>query len=245
MAVTFVHERGPAAVKPAQLGEVLAVGAHLLVGQYRVELATGVWWWSDEIYVMHGWVPGEIEPSLDALRSRKHPDDRNRVVRVATDALRAGRPFSCGHRIIDGAGKARTVIVTGQGRRDGNKVAQIAGYVVDVTPVRQEILDRESTRAVTRAFVSAAVIEQSKGVLMATRGIDEGSAARVISEHAGRVGITVREAASQMMAGLGNTGGFDGDANGLVAHALDSLHEVARPRSHNAQLARRRDRSTD
>ncbi len=243
MAAGLVQERSSTPVKPAQLGEVLAVGAHLLVGQYRVTLATGAWWWSDEIYAMHGWTPGEVEPTLALLRSRKHPDDRNRVVRVAIDSLRAGRPFSAGHRIIDGSGRARTVIVTGQGRRDDNgKVAEIAGYVVDITPVRQEILDREADRAVTRAFVAAAVIEQAKGVLMANRGIDEVSATRILSERAGRVGITMREAASQFMAELKRAGAETPQADDTIEEALAALHEVARPRSHNAQLARRRDR---
>lgn len=242
MAANSAYERPATPLRPAVLGEALAVGSNLLVGQYRVELATGAWWWSDEVYTMHGWEPGEVEPGLDALRSRKHPDDRNRVVRAATDALRAGRPFSCGHRIVDGHGRARTVVVTGQGRRDqAGRVTEIAGYVVDATPVRREILDREANRAVTRAFVHAAAVEQAKGVLMAVRGIADTAAATLLSEWAGRTGITVQETANQLMAEFARTGGFGQTAADAVDDALATLHEVARPRSHNAQLARRRE----
>lgn len=229
-------------LKPAVLGEALTVGTNLVIGQYRVDLPTGVWWWSDEIYAMHGWAPGAVEPGLEALRSRKHPDDRGRLLRTVAEAVRSGRPFSSGHRIVDGHGKARTVVVTGQARRDrSGKVTQLAGYVVDVTPVRREILEREASRAVARAFVSAASIEQAKGVLMAVRGLSDMAAERLLAERAGHHGVTVQEAAGQMMAEIHRAGGLSHDAGGTVKGALDAIHEVARPRSHNAQLARRRE----
>lgn len=220
----------------------MTVGNNLLIGQYRVDLPTGTWWWSDEVYTMHGWIPGAIEPGLEALRSRKHPDDRGRLLRTVVDAVRSGRPFSSGHRIVDGHGKARTVVITGQARRDRNgKVTQVAGYVVDVTPVHREILERESSRAVSRAFVNAAVIEQAKGVVMVVRSVGETAAAQVLSECASAKGVTVHEAAGQVMAEIGRLGGLAGDAGAVLDKALEAVHEVARPRSHNAQLARRRE----
>lgn len=239
---TSSTDRPAVPLKPAALGGALTVGANLLIGQYRVDLPTGIWWWSDEIYTMHGWAPGSVEPGMEAMRSRKHPDDRGRLLRTVVDAVRSGKPFSSGHRIVDGHGRARMVVVTGQARRGRNgKVTQIAGYVVDVTPLRQEILDREANRAVTRAFVSAASIEQAKGVLMAVRGLNEIAATRALSERAGRSGVTVQEAATQMMAEIGRLGGLTGDTAAVVDQALEAIHEVVRPRSHNAQLARRRE----
>lgn len=231
-------------VRPATLAEVLAVGTHLLVGQYRVELGTGSWWWSDEVYTMHGWAPGEVEAGLEALRSRKHPDDRARVVRAGTDALRSGRPFSCAHRIVDGHGKARSVVVTGQGRRDERgRVVEIAGYVVDVTPAQRETLERESQRAVTRAFVSQAAVEQVKGVLMAVHGVDDVTAARLLAEAAGEAGVPVQETAAQVMRSLTQAGGVGPTAEATLAGALAAVRPVARPRAHEAQLARRREPS--
>lgn len=233
-----------ARVRPAALAEVLAVGTHLLVGQYRVELSSGTWWWSDEVYTMHGWTPGDVEPGLDALRSRKHPDDRARVVRAATDALRSGRPFACAHRIVDGHGKARSVVVTGQGRRDERgRVVEIAGYVVDATPSQKEALERESQRAVTRAFVSQAAVEQVKGVLMAVYGVDDGAAARLLADAALEAGVPVHETATQVMRALTSAGGVGPTAEATVAGALAAVRPVARPRAHEAQLARRREPS--
>ncbi|WP_069387353.1 PAS domain-containing protein [Cellulosimicrobium cellulans] len=242
ISVTADTPERTAPVRPASLAEVLALGTHLLVGQYRVELGSGSWWWSDEVYQMHGWAPGDVEPGLDALRSRKHPDDRARVVRAATEALRAGRPFSCSHRIVDGHGKARCVVITGQGRRDARgRVVEIAGYVVDITPAQREALDREANRAVTRAFVTAASVEQAKGVLMAVHGVDDVAASHLLAEAAGAAGVPVQETAAQVMAALAKAGGIGPTAEATVAGALAAVKPVARPHAHEAQLARRRE----
>lgn len=227
----------------ADLTQALAAGSSLLVGQYRVDLPTGRWWWSDEIYVMHGRRPREIDPSVELMRSRKHPDDRGRLTRTATAALRAGRPFACSHRIVDKQGRARTVVVTGHGRRgpDG-KVAQVAGYVMDVSPVLREALDREASSAVARAFVTEAALEQAKGAIMAIRGVDDVAALHVLAEAASAVGIPAHVAGAQVMKHLGKHGGDAGSPAEALDAALAAVRPVERPRGHEAQLARRRSR---
>lgn len=226
----------------AALTQALAAGTPLLVGQYRVDLPTGRWWWSDEVYVMHGRRPGEIDPSVELMRSRKHPDDRGRLARTASAALRAGRPFACSHRIVDKQGRARTVVVTGQGRRGADgRLAQVAGYVMDISPVLREALDREAASAVARAFVTEASVEQTKGVIMAVRGVDEATAQVVLAEAASRAGIPAHVAGQQVMKHLAKHGTGPTSAEALDA-ALEAVHPVERPRGHEAQLARRRTR---
>jgi hypothetical protein len=224
----------------ADLTPALAAGTSLLVGHYLVDLPTGRWWWSDEIYVMHGRRPGEIDPSVELMRSRKHPDDRGRLTRTASAALRAGRSFACSHRIVDKQGRARTVVVTGHGRRgpDG-RVSQVAGYVMDISPVLREALDREASSAVARAFVTEAAIEQAKGVIMAVRGVDDVTAQHIVAEAASAVGVPAHVAGAQVMKYLAKHGAGAASAAALDA-ALAAVHPVDRPRGHEAQLARRR-----
>lgn len=224
----------------AGLATALGLGTSLLVGRYRVDLDSGDWWWSDEIYTMHGWQRHEVEPGLDALRSRKHPDDRARVLRVAAEALRAGRTFACAHRIVDKNGRSHSVVVTGQGYRGGpGESPEVAGYVVDVTPFQQEVLSRRSTGIVNQAFVSRAVIEQAKGVIMAVRTVDEGSAERVLRDVARAVEVPLRSAADQMMTALRAEEGTPVTQAALTC-ALDAIQPVGRPRGHDPLLTRHR-----
>ena len=223
-----------------ELAAALGLGTSLLIGRYRVDLASSDWWWSDEVYAMHGWKRHEVEPGLDALRSRKHPDDRTRVVRAAGQALRAGRPFACAHRIVDKNGRTRSVVVIGQGQRDvpgGPPV--VAGYVLDVTPVQKEALNRRSAGLVNQAFVSQAVIEQAKGVIVTVRGVDEGTAEQSLRDVASAIGVPLRSAADQMMAALRADTEKTGVTQAALTCALDAIQPMARPRGRDALLTRR------
>lgn len=221
------------------LAHALGLGTNLLVGRFRVDLTSGDWWWSDEIYTMHGWKRHEVEPCLEALRSRKHPDDRSRIVRAAAEALRLGRPFACSHRIVDRKGRTRSVVVIGQGVRGGpDRSPELVGYVVDATPVQNEVLTRRSAGVVTRAFVSQAVIEQAKGVIMAVRGVDEETAGRLLLDTASRVSIPLRLAADQVMTRL-RAEERTGITQAALTRALDGVEPVGRPRGHDPLLTRR------
>ncbi|MBE1876221.1 PAS and ANTAR domain-containing protein [Myceligenerans pegani] len=229
----------PLALSAGDLVDALGVGTNLLVGRYCVELASGDWWWSDEVYAMHGWKRHEVEPSLQALRSRKHPDDRARMVRAVGDALRAGRPFACGHRIVGRDGRTRSLVVTGQALRNAPAgTREVAGYVVDVTPVQKEALDRRAASVVNHAFVSRAVIEQAKGVVAAVRGVDAGAAEQVLRDAAGEVGVPLRVAADQMTTAL-RKNEKSGLTPAVLSRALDAIHPVERPHGRDPLLTRR------
>jgi hypothetical protein len=222
------------------LSHTLGLGTNLLVGRYSVELASGTWWWSDEVYTMHGWKRDEVEPGLEALRSRKHPDDRGRVVRAAGEALRLGRPFACAHRIVDRNGRTRSVVVTGQGSQNArSRLPQLVGYVVDVTPVQKEALARRSDSVVNRAFVSQATIEQVKGVIVAVRGVDEATATEILVGVARGADVSLRLAADQVMTALRSYGDGTTVTRDSLAEALDAVRPVSRPRGHDPLLTRR------
>lgn len=253
----------PARRELVALAELLGAGTQLLVGRYRVDVATGAWWWSDEVYLIFGREPGEVEPGPEVLRAHLHPDDRDRLSRTATVALASGRPFSGAHRIVDDHGRTRTVVVTGQGRAgDDGHTTQVVGYVIDASPVAREALDREAHRAVSRAFVAAAAAERAKGAIMAVCGVDETVATEVLADAGAQVGVSGQSAGVQMMQALarGQTDADDAgdadvpavarsvveaalpgeDAAARVSRALAKVRPVERPHGHDAQLARRR-----
>lgn len=223
----------------ADLTEALGVGTSLLVGRYRVELSSGNWWWSDELYAIHGWERHEVEPGLQVLRSRKHPDDRVRTVRAVSEALRTGRSFACGHRIVRKDGTTRSLVVVGQGRRNlAAGAAEVVGYVVDVTPVQKEVLERRASSVVSQAFVSRAVVEQAKGVVAVVRGIDDVAAEQVLQEAAREVGVPLQEAAGQLNEAL-RAEEKPGVTPAALKRALGTLHPVDRPRGRDPLLTRR------
>ncbi len=254
---------GPVRRELVTLAELLGAGAQLLVGRYRVDVGSGAWWWSDEVYLIFGREPGTVAPGPEVLRAHMHPDDRERLSRTATVALGGGRPFAGAHRIVDDHGRTRTVVVTGQGRAgDDGRATQLVGYVIDTSPVVREALDREAQRAVSRAFVAAAAAERAKGAIMAVGGVDESVASDVLADAGAQVGISGQTAGVQMMQALAGGASEPADdheddrstiarsvvesalpakdAAARLSRALASVHPVERPHGHDAQLARRR-----
>jgi len=229
---------------PADTGHLtsaLAVGTHLLTGTYRADVESGRWWWSDEVDAMLGHQPGAVEPGPEALTARLHPDEHDRIVRDAGRTLSAGSAVTTARRVVDAHGRARTLLVTVQARRSRHGGApELAGYVVDVTPVQREAVQRDVRRALDSAFVSAASIERAKGVLMALHGGDESEAESMLTEAAGAANATLREAATQMMTQLSRGEGFGRRAKEAVREALAAVKPAKRPHVHEAQLARRR-----
>jgi hypothetical protein len=86
-------------------------GAPPGVGGFRFWFATRRWEWSAQVYQMHGYVPGEIEPTTELLLSHKHPEDREHVAELITRAVEQGEPFSSRHRLLDTGGGEHQVMV--------------------------------------------------------------------------------------------------------------------------------------
>ncbi|MDR7381429.1 PAS and ANTAR domain-containing protein [Promicromonospora iranensis] len=194
----------PETGRPQTDGEIekaLGAGARPPVGGYRLDLATGQWTWSDEVYVMHGFEPGEVVPTTPLMLSHKHPDDRGRVDGVLRRAAETGQPFSSVHRIVDAAGNTRTLAVTGQGRRDpgSGQVTELVGYFIDVTKSQREAAAREASASIQASSERRSVIEQAKGVLMVIHGVDEEAAFDQLREASNQSNIAVRDIACSLV----------------------------------------------
>ncbi|SDR96381.1 PAS and ANTAR domain-containing protein [Paraoerskovia marina] len=220
--------------------DALGGGHALPIGQYRTDLAKGTWWWSDEVYEMLGYRPGDVEPSAELLAARKHQDDRGTIAREISRCRRTGRPFSFLHRIVDGRGRTRTVTVTGQGRRDANgKIAEIAGYVVDQSAAQNQMREAEITRAVEQRGSERILVERAKGVLMAVYGIDDAAAADRLVWHSSRAGLRVHDVAVLLVEALDDGPGLGSEAGQLVDGVLGDLTSADKRRPRNAQLTRK------
>jgi PAS domain S-box-containing protein len=103
--------------------------------------------WSDQLYEMYGVKRGEYAGSLDAFLKLVHPDDRERVQRQFTNAVRTGQGFRDERRIIRPNGEVRylqncvEVVKDAQG-----KVIRLFGISHDVTERRQAEMALERTR---------------------------------------------------------------------------------------------------
>jgi PAS domain S-box-containing protein len=174
---------------------------YLNIGAFRFWFVGQRWEWSDEVARMHGYEPGEVEPTTELLLSHKHPDDRAHVQELLDYALQSEESFSSRHRFIDTAGTVHDAIVVADRMLDeSGAVVGTAGYYIDLTntfdAARQEVLDT----ALPDLFESRAAIEQAKGVLMYVYRVSAEQAFRVLQWRSQETNVKLRALARQLLA---------------------------------------------
>src|SRR5215212_3123933 len=165
----------PAGGTPAshRLGEVDGPRGRL-AARYRYDRRTSAWWWSPEMFALHGLRPGTAEPCTEVLLHHQHPDDRTRTIEALTGACTAGRPFTLQSRIVRADGEQRTVVLLGEPELEPTGgVSAVEGVCIDVTASVHPPADVDRIQALEAevgqlkaAMASRATIEQAKGILM-------------------------------------------------------------------------------
>ena len=127
------------------------------VGHWHIDGGTDTLFWSDEVYRIHGYLPGDIQPARDWARTAYHPVDRNRV----TDAIRAalaGVGFvRYEARVIRPDGEIRHVRVRGfcQSSDQHPDKPSLFGTLMDVTELRKAERDAAETSNVLTATLDS------------------------------------------------------------------------------------------
>ena len=119
----------------AQLAEAQRI-AH--VGSAEWDIATKAITWSDEMFRMFGYEPGEVPPGYEVFLQRVHPDDRRAVEQNITRTVRSGEPFAFDYRIVRRDGSIRMAHGEGQVVRDeAGAPVRLLGTAQDITERKQ------------------------------------------------------------------------------------------------------------
>lgn len=183
---------------PAQSAVTALTGATTeTVGRFSYDVPTDTWWWSTSLYGIHGFTPGEIVPTTALMMAHQHPADRAAAVELITAAVTAGKPFCSRHRILDAQQRVHTVVTIGEGiRGDDGQIVRVCGYFIDVTDSLHRDLAVATRIAVEGSACSRAAIEQAKGALMITYGLDEDEAFALLRWHSQHTNIKLRDIAA-------------------------------------------------
>ena len=188
-------------VEPLEIERALTLGANHAVGRYRYDLATQVWWWSDETFRIHGFEPGDVVPTTAVVLAHKLPEDPARVSQVLEEAALTGEPFSSVHRILDAKGRQRTLAVVGQGRREPttHRVFELVGYFIDISAGIKSQASATATTSIRAAAATSAQIEQAKGVISFALGIGTDAAFERLRSTSNDTNVAVREVARHVL----------------------------------------------
>lgn len=171
-----------------------------LAGAWTWNTAADRWWWSDEMFAIHGFTPGEVVPSTELMLAHKVLEDLQKCRRVLASArTRPGR-FCNYHRIIDTRLATRHVLTVGDGHTDASgRVDEVTGYMVDLTDARRQDLQPAVEAALAGALEHRTVIDLAKGAIMAAWGVDADTAFEVLRTASSVSQLKLREVAQQLV----------------------------------------------
>ncbi|MEU8895687.1 PAS and ANTAR domain-containing protein [Nocardia sp. NPDC048505] len=194
-------------------------------GKFRFWFDSQRWEWSPEVYLMHGYRPGEVEPTTELMLAHKHPEDRHQVAESIARSIREGEAFSSRHRFLDTAGDQHQVMIVSERILDDAGAALGArGYYIDLSETL-ETAERETLDAVVPDVVAArAVLEQAKGVLILMYSITADQAGKVLNWRAQETGAEPAEIAEALIAAVQKTPP-PRSAVGAFDHLLLALHD--------------------
>ncbi|SUD48462.1 putative diguanylate cyclase [Nocardia otitidiscaviarum] len=205
--------------------KVVGAGDAVRVGWFRMEFADQRWEWSDEMARLHGYEPGDVEPSTELLLSHKHPDDRDRVEAELVTSVRDHAPFSSRHRIIDTDGDEHQVVVVSEPITDDDGIViGTGGYCVDLTDSLPESVDLLG-EVLPEIVEQRAAIEQAKGILMAIYALSPDQAFQVLRWRSQVTNTKLRDLSAALVAATTATPPMDVRARTRFDHILLTVHE--------------------
>ncbi|MBP3127582.1 sensor domain-containing diguanylate cyclase [Thalassospira sp. ER-Se-21-Dark] len=114
--------------------------------QYFARIGTWDWrvdtdelYWSDAIYGMFGYKPGEVTPTYSLFCDAVHPEDRERVRQGELRCIETGENHDEEYRVVWPDGTIRWLRETGNVTKDENgETVKMMGVVRDITEERAE-----------------------------------------------------------------------------------------------------------
>ena len=165
------------------------------VGRFRFGAATGRWWWSDHMFLIHGMQPGDVVPTRELLLTHVQRDDRAAVGDALDRCVEEPEPLACDYHLVDMTGTSHRVVLAVAGDGDGD----VTGFLVDVSAAEAALLAERVNAELTLALESHAAIDQAKGILMLTYGVDEDAAFGILKQSSQRHNTRLRELARRVV----------------------------------------------
>jgi hypothetical protein len=198
-----------------------------VTAQYRYDRRSGDWWWSPEMFVLHGLSPHASQPDTETYLQYQHAEDRARLLAAMSSACATGVDFALETRIVRTDGQERDVVLVGECRKDdAGEVTAIEGLAIDISEChppgsptdRAQALQAEVGQ-LRAAMASRAAIEQAKGILMLLTSCSDQVAFDLLAHISSHTHRKVRDIAQVITESASGRGRLPDDVRAIVRDA--------------------------
>ncbi|WP_339605816.1 PAS domain-containing protein [uncultured Roseivirga sp.] len=95
--------------------------------------------WSDQVYKIYGYEPGEVNPNVELFYSHVHPEDLDQMNTAITESLEAKQCFNVGHRVICKSGEVKYV------NQRGEFIYGQAGTPIGMIGITQDLSEKKES----------------------------------------------------------------------------------------------------
>jgi PAS domain S-box-containing protein len=200
------------------IDRALLGGAPQGVGRFEYHYGSDTWTWSDTVARMHGYEPGDVQPTTELVLSHKHPDD---VAQVKGLLQQSAAPFSSRHRIRTTTGDERSMVVVGDAVSDEDgRIVATRGFYIDLTDSVNAEVQQSISDELQAIVAHREIIDQAKGMLMATYAISADAAFGVLRWRSQELNVKLFTIASRLVADLPGLLSTNPTMRGPVDHYL-------------------------
>jgi len=129
------------------------------MGSFERDLISGLSWWSDELYRLLGYEPGEIPSERETINTHVHLEDREAFLKTMETGLAKGEPFTLEFRVTTKQGKTRWCIADLKITKDDfGKPVKYSGSFRDVTQRRRIEQELRSVNKLQQLLLDNSII---------------------------------------------------------------------------------------
>lgn len=103
------------------------------IGYWTLDFVSEQLEWSDQVYRIHGYEPGEVTLTLEKAIEFYHPADQERVAKLVQKSRATGEPFEFHAKIIQKSGLVVEVHSKGHPVGEGTETVGLFGIIQDIT----------------------------------------------------------------------------------------------------------------
>jgi PAS domain S-box-containing protein len=164
---------------------------------FEHDVATGRWSWSPGLKQLHGLAPDAV-PTTELLLAHVVEEEREGMRQRLSEYAAKPGSYSCTVQMRDSHGALRRVRYVCQSEAGGGEVKRLLGFVIDITGMMRD----HANQAVEGAVEHRAAIEQAKGALMVSFGIDEVAAFELLRGYSSRANTKLVQVAEHIVNGV-------------------------------------------